>query len=87
MEERQCSLENMELIRQGLDPSFWQGKRVLLTGHSGFKGSWLVLWLSRLGAEVTGISLRPNTSPNLFNEANLHEYCDSNSSIFLILID
>ncbi|WP_222930464.1 CDP-glucose 4,6-dehydratase [Synechococcus sp. A15-127] len=68
----------MELIRQALDPSFWQGKRVLLTGHSGFKGSWLVLWLSRLGAEVTGISLRPNTSPNLYNAASLHDFCDSN---------
>jgi CDP-glucose 4,6-dehydratase len=47
-------------------PSFWQGKRVLLTGHTGFKGSWLALWLHRLGAMVTGIALPPNTQPNLF---------------------
>ena len=46
---------------------FWRGKRVLVTGHTGFKGGWLVLWLQRLGAQVTGISLSPNTTPNLFN--------------------
>lgn len=45
---------------------FWKGKRVLITGHSGFKGSWLSLWLHMIGAEVIGISLSPNTSPNLF---------------------
>jgi CDP-glucose 4,6-dehydratase len=49
------------------DTSFWAGKRVLVTGHSGFKGSWLTLWLSRMGANVTGISLPPVTRPNLFN--------------------
>ena len=37
-------------------PDFWRGKRVLLTGHSGFKGAWLALWLQRLGAQVTGRS-------------------------------
>lgn len=47
-------------------PDFWRGKRVLLTGHSGFKGSWLALWLERLGAELTGISLPPATEPSLF---------------------
>jgi CDP-glucose 4,6-dehydratase len=46
--------------------SFWKGKRVFLTGHTGFKGAWLALWLERLGAEVTGYSLKPETSPNLF---------------------
>lgn len=44
---------------------FWQGKRVLLTGHTGFKGAWLALWLQRLGAEVTGIALPAVTQPNL----------------------
>ena len=39
------------------DRSFWRGKRVVLTGHTGFKGAWLALWLRRLGAEVTGIAL------------------------------
>lgn len=59
------------------DRSFWRGKRVLVTGHSGFKGSWLTLWLARLGANVTGISLPPHTSPNLFNEAAIGALCDS----------
>ena len=48
------------------DKDFWRGKRVLLTGHTGFKGGWLALWLQRLGADVTGISLPPATDPNLF---------------------
>ncbi len=57
--------------------NFWQGKRVLLTGHTGFKGGWLALWLNRLGALVTGISLKPNTAPNLFNLARINELCES----------
>lgn len=52
------------------DNNFWNGKRVLLTGHTGFKGSWLALWLQRLGAQVTGISLPPVTAPNLFGLLN-----------------
>ena len=43
--------------------SFWRDKRVLLTGHTGFKGGWLALWLERLGADVTGLSLAPPTRP------------------------
>lgn len=46
--------------------SFWRGKRVLITGHTGFKGSWLTLWLRELGAEVTGLSLPPESDPALF---------------------
>jgi CDP-glucose 4,6-dehydratase len=57
--------------------SFWSGKRALLTGHTGFKGSWLALWLSRLGAQVTGISLPPATAPNLFSLAGVDELIDS----------
>lgn len=53
----------------GLDRNFWAGKRVLLTGHTGFKGAWASLWLSRLGAEVTGFSLAPDTIPDLFSLA------------------
>lgn len=45
---------------------FWNGKRVFLTGHTGFKGAWLSLWLQRLGAEVTGYALDPPTEPSLF---------------------
>ena len=56
---------------QNPNPSFWQGKPVLLTGHTGFKGSWLALWLHRLGADVTGIALAPNTQPNLFDLADI----------------
>jgi CDP-glucose 4,6-dehydratase len=48
---------------------FWKGKRVLITGNTGFKGSWLTLWLQALGAEVTGYSLSPPTHPNLFELA------------------
>jgi CDP-glucose 4,6-dehydratase len=55
-------------------PAFWQGRRVLVTGHTGFKGAWLGLWLSQLGAEVSGISLPgPVSSPNLFDLAGLTE--------------
>lgn len=48
---------------------FWRGRRVLLTGHTGFKGSWLSIWLDALGAEVTGYALEPPTEPNLFHLA------------------
>ena len=53
------------------DPQFWRGKRVLLTGHTGFKGAWLALWLQRLGAEVTGVALAAPTTPNLFELARV----------------
>ena len=57
--------------------SFWRDKGVLLTGHTGFKGSWLTLWLHRLGAKVTGISLPPATAPNLYTEARVGTLCQS----------
>ncbi|MFA6241274.1 MAG: CDP-glucose 4,6-dehydratase, partial [Candidatus Hydrogenedentales bacterium] len=47
-----------------MKPDFWRGRSVLLTGHTGFKGSWLALWLTELGAKVTGFALPPKTSPN-----------------------
>jgi CDP-glucose 4,6-dehydratase len=50
---------------------FWNGKRVLVTGHTGFKGSWMSLWLTSLGAEVCGFALRPDTEPNLFDGLDL----------------
>ncbi len=56
---------------------FWRGKRVLLTGHTGFKGSWLTLWLKQLGASVTGISLMPSTTPNLYSAARIDRHCES----------
>lgn len=49
-----------------VDRTFWSGKRVFLTGHTGFKGSWLSVWLASMGAQVTGFSLAPNTNPSLF---------------------
>jgi CDP-glucose 4,6-dehydratase len=54
-----------------LDRSFWRGRTVFLTGHTGFKGSWLSLWLDTLGAKVTGYALAPPTKPNLFEQANV----------------
>lgn len=54
-----------------MTPSFWRGKKVLITGHTGFKGSWLSLWLQKTGAEVVGFALAPPTSPNLFTVANV----------------
>jgi len=57
--------------RASVDPSFWNGKRVFLTGHTGFKGSWLSLWLASMGAKVTGYALAPNTTPNFFEVAKV----------------
>lgn len=53
--------------------SFWRGKRVLVTGHTGFKGGWLAVWLRRLGAEVAGYALPPPTEPNLYEAARVGE--------------
>ena len=54
-----------------MNPQFWAGKRVFLTGHTGFKGSWLSLWLQSMGANVTGFSLLPPTTPSLFEAAHV----------------
>lgn len=54
-----------------VDPSFWNGKRIFLTGHTGFKGGWLSLWLSSMGAQVTGYALAPNTTPSFFGVARV----------------
>lgn len=53
--------------------NIYKGKRVFLTGHTGFKGSWLALWLNCLGAEVCGYSLAPNTTPSLFKELKIED--------------
>ncbi len=52
--------------RASVKPDFWNGKKVFLTGHTGFKGGWLSVWLASMGAKVTGYSLAPFTTPNLF---------------------
>lgn len=57
--------------------NFWNGKRVLITGHTGFKGSWLALWLKMRGAEVCGYALAPETSPNLFENLELEGEVES----------
>jgi CDP-glucose 4,6-dehydratase len=54
-----------------MDANFWRGRRVFLTGHTGFKGSWLSLWLQSLGTELTGFALAPPTNPSLFEEAHI----------------
>jgi len=56
-----------------MNREFWRGKRVFLTGHTGFKGGWLALWLADMGAEVHGYALTPPTEPNLFSVANLQD--------------
>ncbi len=64
-----------------MTPDFWRGRRVLVTGHSGFKGGWLTLWLQKLGASVSGIALAPQTTPSLFDLAQIADgtnsrFCD-----------
>jgi CDP-glucose 4,6-dehydratase len=56
-----------------LNSAFWQGKRVFLTGHTGFKGSWLSLWLQELGANLTGFALAPQSNPSLFELARVSD--------------
>jgi CDP-glucose 4,6-dehydratase len=60
-------------VRHKMNPDFWRGKRVLITGHTGFKGSWLSLWLQSMGANLSGIALEPPTEPALFAVARVAE--------------
>ncbi len=66
----------LDLLPLALSSSFWKGKRVFITGHTGFKGSWLSLWLSELGASVSGLALEP-TTPSFFDLTNLSERVSS----------
>lgn len=59
-----------------MDRNFWKNKKVFVTGHTGFKGSWLCLWLSRLGAQVSGYALVPPTDPSLFLQAKVADLLD-----------
>jgi len=67
----------MERLSGKVSPSFWKNKRVFLTGHTGFKGSWLSLWLQSMGAIVKGYALSPPTTPSLFLEAQVEQYMES----------
>ena len=62
-----------------INPQFWKGKKILLTGHTGFKGSWMSLWLQELGTELVGFSKSVPTQPSLYEEANIQ---DGMTSIF-----
>lgn len=75
-----------------MDLSFWRNRRVLVTGHTGFKGAWLCLWLERLGARVVGVALPPETRPNLYEllqpwpalEHHIRDLRDRERSVALI---
>ena len=56
-----------------IDKTFWKGRKVFLTGHTGFKGSWLTFWLLSLGAEIYGYSLEPDYDQSLFNQLHLNK--------------
>src|ERR1700687_1087636 len=85
MELRRSSMADMGIApvnaatvpRGTVDPDFWRERRVLLTGHTGFKGAWLALWLQSLGARVTGVSHDIPTDPSLYELARVGEGMDS----------
>jgi CDP-glucose 4,6-dehydratase len=62
---------DFSILLVNMNTDFWLNKTVLVTGHTGFKGSWLSLWLQQLGANVIGYSLKPPTWPNLYHEAQV----------------
>lgn len=70
-------MEKLVDILVSPSPHFWEGKRVLLSGHTGFKGAWMALWLAQMGAKVTGVSLPPNSQPSLFELAKVSQIIDS----------
>jgi CDP-glucose 4,6-dehydratase len=67
VEHRKLSVEGVALSRPSPNPGFWAKQRVLLTGHTGFKGAWAALWLERLGATVHGFALAPDQAPDMFS--------------------
>jgi len=77
MAKKQSTVEIMGIGVSMIDKRFWRGKKIFITGHTGFKGSWLSLWLHSLGAEVTGYALQPPTQPSLFEICNMDELVTS----------
>lgn len=76
MADSKCTME--ELVKGNkMDSEFWKDKRVFITGHTGFKGSWTVLWLKKMGAVIKGYALKPNTNPSLFQIANVKDGIES----------
>lgn len=65
-----------DMLAGQIHQEFWSGKKVFLTGHTGFKGGWLAVWLASMGAKVVGYSLEPTASPNLFTVANIKMQCE-----------
>jgi len=68
-----------------IEESFWKGRRVLITGHTGFKGGWLSLWLTKLGAKVYGYAIDPPNSPSFFKEAKVESFIEK--SIYGNILD
>ena len=71
MAVRRRTMESMGLSKPSIDLSFWRSKHVLITGHTGFKGSWLTKWLLEIGASVSGYALAPKTDRDLFNQLEI----------------
>uniref|UniRef100_UPI004049EB3C CDP-glucose 4,6-dehydratase n=1 Tax=Fulvivirga sp. TaxID=1931237 RepID=UPI004049EB3C len=69
---------SIDLKLNTVDPLFWNGKRVFLTGHTGFKGGWISVWLAAMGAKVFGYSLAANTVPSYFNAVGIQELLEQN---------
>ncbi|NDC04493.1 MAG: CDP-glucose 4,6-dehydratase, partial [Betaproteobacteria bacterium] len=66
-----AAAKHVAALSRSPSPAFWAGKSVFLTGHTGFKGSWLSVWLHQLGAKLHGYSLAPPTMPSLFEQAGI----------------
>lgn len=77
MDERASPLEGMGRLMTTPFQQCYQGKTVLLTGHTGFKGGWLAVWLHQLGAKLIGFSLPPATTPSLYDALNIGAFCTS----------
>ena len=70
-------MDSMGIGKGNVNKSFWNNKKVFITGHTGFKGSWITLWLMNMGSIVKGFALVPNTRPSLFNQLNLKKEINS----------